>query len=92
MSSTLGYTKIRVNAGADMEDWWKRIFGEQIQSCTQTLRRTTTHCGYHILNTTCDDKKFVIAVEFVWVYYQLSYTIPNIALPGEDYIHLKCSD
>ena len=40
MSSSMGYATIRVNAGADMEDWWKRIFGEQIQSCTQTSAHT----------------------------------------------------
>ena len=34
-----GYAKIRVNAGADTEDWWKRIFVKQIRSCTQKLYR-----------------------------------------------------
>ena len=85
MSSSLGYATIRVNAGADMEDWWKRIFGEQIQSCTQTLSRTTTHCEYHVLNSTCDDKKFVAAFVCVWVYNQLSIHIPNDALHEKNY-------
>ena len=33
------FATIRVNAGADTEDWWKRIFVKQIRSCTQKLYR-----------------------------------------------------
>ena len=56
------FATIRVNAGADTEDWWKRIFVKQIRSCTQKLYRLFPLSSTHTI------KIAVVVFEFVKVF------------------------